>query len=78
MPDKVQSLPFGDQVAASSALSPAADQVVEPEAGRALVPCLDADDPDADLDRLSNQDLRRHVDELKTSRDRRHDVVLRC
>lgn len=68
MPDKVLSLPFGHQVPTSSASTPA---------DRVLRPCLDTEDPDADLDQMSNDELRRHVDELKAGRDRRHDVVIR-
>ena len=45
--DKVQSLPFGDDVA-PAAPAPTA-QIVETHAGRTVLPCLDADDPDADL-----------------------------
>ena len=76
--DKVMGLPFGtDDDAPGSSAPSSADQVDKPADGRAVVPCLDADDPDADLDAMTNAELRRHVDELKTSRDRRHDVVVR-
>ncbi len=67
----------GDRAVDVFASSSPAGQVAESAAGRAVVPCLDADDLDADLEAMTNEDLRRHVDELKTSPDRRHDVVLR-
>jgi hypothetical protein len=44
---------------------------------RTVEPCLDPDDTDGDLDAMTNVDLRRHIDELKASRDRRPAVVAR-
>ena len=54
----------------------AATSSATPAARPAGVPCLDRGDPDADLDALSDADLRGHVDELKAARDRR-DVIVR-
>ena len=62
-----------------------ADRCVDPTAAssassvadRAIVPCLEPGDPDADLEGLSNEDLRRHIDELGGAPDRRSYAVIR-
>ena len=54
----------------------AATSSAAPAARPSGVTCLDPGDPDADLDSLSDADLRRHVDELKAALDRR-DVIMR-
>jgi hypothetical protein len=72
--------PAADQglepVVASSAM-PAPGQLLGPVVDPAIVPCLDPEDPDAYLDAMSHEQLRRHVDELKASPDRRPAVVER-
>ena len=55
--------------ASASSATPAADQAVGP--------FLDRDDSDSDLDVLSNEDLRREVDNLKACPDRKTDDVMR-
>jgi hypothetical protein len=75
--DRVPNLPFGDEVAPCSSASTPAGQAVVQAVGRVLEPCLDPSDPDADLDGLSNQELREHVQKLKASTDRRPAVIVR-
>ena len=53
----------------ASSVAATVDQVVRPG--------LDPDDPDADLEAMTDEQLRRHIDELRASADRRSGAVLR-
>ena len=67
-------LPFHDEsavdvFAASSSVTLGVARCIELVADQVVERCLDPDDPDAYLDAMSNEQLRRHVDELKVSSD---------
>ena len=65
-------LPFDDKDAADAvSAKPGAAQDVGPAAVQAVVPCLGPNDPNAYLDAMSYEQLRRHIDELEASPDRR-------
>ncbi len=73
------SLPFdGGDDAFVAATGPGEDVVPAPApADQAVVPCLEPGDPDAYLNGLSNEELRRCIDDLGASSDRRAGAVLR-